>query len=113
MAAIVWASRRASITWPNLPATGDHTFFIAYWALEATPAGAAWRTRNISGHGRPTQPDPVQGPATAPALPGEAVALPIPLGPVHCPYCRHEDLYLEQDRIEFDTENGLPLIDPA
>jgi hypothetical protein len=39
--------------------------------------------------------------------------LPIPSGPVHCPYCRQEDFYLEQDRIEFDTENGLPLIDPA
>jgi hypothetical protein len=41
------------------------------------------------------------------------LALPIPLGPVHCPYCRQENLYLEQDRIEFDTENGLPVIDPA
>jgi hypothetical protein len=24
------------------------------------------------------------------------LGLPIPLGPVHCPYCRQEDLYLEQ-----------------
>jgi hypothetical protein len=39
-------------------------------------------------------------------------SLPIPVGPVHCPYCRQEDLYLELERIEFDTENGLPLIDP-
>jgi hypothetical protein len=41
------------------------------------------------------------------------LALPIPLGPVHCPYCRQEHFYLERDRIEFDTENGLPLIDSA
>jgi hypothetical protein len=41
------------------------------------------------------------------------LALPIRLGPVHCPYCRQEHFYLELDRIEFDTENGLPLIDPA
>jgi hypothetical protein len=40
-------------------------------------------------------------------------SLPIPSGPVHCPYCRQEHFYLEQDRIEFDTENGLPFIDPA
>jgi hypothetical protein len=39
-------------------------------------------------------------------------SLPIPSGPVHCPYCRQEHFYLERDRIEFDTENGLPLIDP-
>ena len=39
--------------------------------------------------------------------------LPIPLGPVHCPYCRQERVYLEQDRIEFDADNGLPLIDPT
>jgi hypothetical protein len=31
----------------------------------------------------------------------------------NCPYCRQEHLYLEQDRIEFDTENGLPLINRA
>jgi DNA-directed RNA polymerase subunit RPC12/RpoP len=37
----------------------------------------------------------------------------IPLGPVHCPYCRQEWVYLEQDRIEFDTDNGLPLVGPA
>jgi DNA-directed RNA polymerase subunit RPC12/RpoP len=41
------------------------------------------------------------------------LSLPIPVGPVHCPYCRQERFYLEQDRIEFDTENGLPFIDPA
>jgi hypothetical protein len=41
------------------------------------------------------------------------LGLPIPPGSVHCPYCRHEDIYLEQDRIEFDMENGLPLINPA
>jgi hypothetical protein len=41
------------------------------------------------------------------------LSLPIPLGPVHCPYCRQEHFYLEQDRIEFDTENGLPLVDPV
>jgi hypothetical protein len=41
------------------------------------------------------------------------LGLPIRLGPVHCPYCRQEDLYLEQDRIEFDAENGLLLIDSA
>jgi hypothetical protein len=39
-------------------------------------------------------------------------SLPIPSGPVHGPYCRQEDPFLEQDRIEFDTENGLPLNDP-
>jgi predicted nucleic acid-binding Zn-ribbon protein len=36
-----------------------------------------------------------------------------PAGIVHCPYCRQERFYLEQDRIEFDTENGLPLTDPV
>jgi hypothetical protein len=41
------------------------------------------------------------------------LGLPIPVGPVHCPYCRQEDLYFEHDRIEFDTDNGLPLIDSA
>jgi DNA-directed RNA polymerase subunit RPC12/RpoP len=41
------------------------------------------------------------------------LSLPIPLVPVHCPYCRQERFYLEQDRIEFDTDNGLPLTDPA
>jgi hypothetical protein len=41
------------------------------------------------------------------------LGLPIPLGPVHCPYCRQQRFYLEQDRIEFDTENVLPLTDPA
>jgi hypothetical protein len=40
-------------------------------------------------------------------------SLPIPLAPVHCPYCRQEHFYLEQDRIEFDTDNGLPLTDQA
>jgi DNA-directed RNA polymerase subunit RPC12/RpoP len=41
------------------------------------------------------------------------LALPIPVGPVHCPYCREERFYLEQDRIEFDTDNGLALTEPA
>jgi hypothetical protein len=41
------------------------------------------------------------------------LGLRIPVGPVHCPYCRQELFYLEQDRIEFDMDNGLPLIDPA
>jgi DNA-directed RNA polymerase subunit RPC12/RpoP len=41
------------------------------------------------------------------------LSLPIPVGPVHCPYCGQERFYLEHDRIEFDTQNGLPLIDPA
>jgi hypothetical protein len=41
------------------------------------------------------------------------LGLPIPVGPVHCPYCRQERFYLELDRIEFDTDNGLPLTDPA
>jgi hypothetical protein len=41
------------------------------------------------------------------------LSLPIPVGPVHCPYCRQERFYLEHDRIEFDTENGLPLTDPV
>jgi hypothetical protein len=41
------------------------------------------------------------------------LGLPIPPGPVHCPYCRQEHFYLELDRIEFDTENGLPLIERA
>jgi hypothetical protein len=31
------------------------------------------------------------------------LGLPIPSGPVHCPYCRQGDLYLEQCPIEFDT----------
>jgi hypothetical protein len=35
------------------------------------------------------------------------LSLPIPSGLVHCPYCRQEHFYLEQDRVEFDTENGL------
>jgi hypothetical protein len=39
------------------------------------------------------------------------LTLPIPMGSVHCPYCRQERFYL--DRIEFDAENRLPLIDPA
>jgi hypothetical protein len=37
----------------------------------------------------------------------------LPVGRVHCPYRRQERFYLEHDRIEFDTQNGLPLIDPA
>jgi hypothetical protein len=41
------------------------------------------------------------------------LSLPIQVRPVHCPYCRQEHFYLEHDRIEFDPENGLPLIDPA
>ena len=28
------------------------------------------------------------------------LGLPIPLAPVHCPYCRQERFYLEHDRIE-------------
>jgi hypothetical protein len=39
------------------------------------------------------------------------LSLPIPLAAVHCPYCRQERFYFEQDRIDFDTENGLPLKD--
>jgi hypothetical protein len=35
------------------------------------------------------------------------LSLPIPLGPVHCPYCRQARFYLEQERIEFDPEDGF------
>jgi hypothetical protein len=31
------------------------------------------------------------------------LGLPIPLAPVHRPYCRQEHFYLEHDRVEFDT----------
>jgi hypothetical protein len=41
------------------------------------------------------------------------LGLPIPVGPVHCTYCPQERYYLEHDRIEFDTDNGLPSTDPA
>jgi hypothetical protein len=39
--------------------------------------------------------------------------LPIPLGLVHCLYCRQERVCLEQGRIKFDADNGLALVGPA
>jgi transcription elongation factor Elf1 len=41
------------------------------------------------------------------------LGLPIQVGSVHCPYCPEERFYVAQDRIEFDTDNGLPATDPA
>jgi hypothetical protein len=40
------------------------------------------------------------------------LGLPILVGPDHCLDCSKERFHLERDRIEFDTENGLPLTDP-
>jgi hypothetical protein len=37
---------------------------------------------------------------------------PVPEAPIHCPCCGQRHSYREEDRVEFDTEDGLSL-DPA